>query len=260
MPPLATSPGPAPTDRIRVVAATRHEHFEAVSRLQEEIWGSGAVAAPSTLVQVLGRAGGVVLLALAQGSPIGFVYGFVGRNHQGVLYHRSHAAGVLPQFRGRGVARRLKLAQRRAALAQGLDRMVWTFDPAQVGNAYFNLHRLGATARAFKADYYGQRPDALNHGLPTDRLVAEWFLAEGAQRQLAALRRAPQARLTVPAGLPQRDEDPPEVARGPQRRLRSGLEQSLALGLAAVDFDRPSRTYLWARLPMSFPEPAEPVD
>jgi predicted GNAT superfamily acetyltransferase len=69
------------------------------------------------------------------------------------------------------------MAQRELALESGVDLIAWAFDPLQAGNARFNLVKLGATARRYVDDMYGPRTDALNLGVPTDRLIAEWDLS-----------------------------------------------------------------------------------
>ena len=56
----------------------------------------------------------------------------------------------------------------------GLESVVWAFDPLQASNAFFNLGVLGATCAVYEVDLYGSRSDALNAGLATDRLLAEW--------------------------------------------------------------------------------------
>ncbi|MHB8324461.1 MAG: hypothetical protein ACYDEA_10500 [Candidatus Dormibacteria bacterium] len=245
------SPGAA--YRIRLV----HEidDLEAISALQASIWGTLEVAAPASLLKAMASAGGITLLAEAAQRPVGFAYGFTGRTPAGVLYHRSHVAGVVADMRDSGVGRGLKLAQRRQSLQQGLSRMVWTFDPCQGRNAHFNIHRLGATARAFHRDYYGRRKDAVNAHGPTDRLVVEWFLEEEPMRVLAALRHHPVATVRIPDGLPGTAETPGGAAA--QQSLREDLERAFARGLSAVDYDGETRTYSFAELPPTFPAPAE---
>ncbi|MGH7704949.1 MAG: GNAT family N-acetyltransferase [Candidatus Dormibacteria bacterium] len=234
------------------------DEIEAVHVLQAVVWNSERLATPSTLLQVISEAGGVVLLALVEDRPVGFAYGLLGRTPKGVLYLRSHAAGVLPEHRNSGIGRALKLAQRRAALAAGLDRIVWTFDPSQVGNAHFNLRRLGASARVFRHDYYGQRQDALSHGLPTDRLLVEWFLGAREASQLERLRRRTNlVTVTVPLGLPAPPDADRGTASGLQAQLRSELAAALSRGLAVIDFDAGSRSYRLAELPSWFAEAAE---
>ncbi|HVA20694.1 MAG TPA: GNAT family N-acetyltransferase [Candidatus Micrarchaeia archaeon] len=225
----------------------------AVSRLQAQIWQSPEMAAPSSLLRAMADSGGIVLLATVAGEPVGFCFGFTGRSRDGHSYHRSHAAGLLPPAQGQGLGRRLKLAQRRAALAIGLTRMVWTFDPVQTRNAHFNLHRLGAIARGYHADYYGARVDAFNGGLPSDRLVAEWFLAGPERRVVEGLRRRPGRGAPAAAvpmdlrGLAARD---PGAARGAHLGLRRALRRGLADGLVLVDFDAGSNRYRFAAAPI----------
>ncbi|MFZ0995956.1 MAG: hypothetical protein WAO09_08285 [Candidatus Dormiibacterota bacterium] len=246
------------TSEYEVILARELDELEAVSDLQAEIWGSRSVAAPSTILRAISVAGGVVLLARAGERPVGFAYGFTGRTRDGAVYHRSHAAGVLSEFRNSGIGSALKLAQGQEVLASGLDRVVWTFDPTQLGNAYFNLRHLGATARAFQRDFYGVRDHALSHGLPTDRLFVEWFLGSREQSELGRLRkRQPAASVTVPPGLPA----PPGadlVAVLPlQDELRGQLEAAFSQGLQVIDFDPESRRYLLSELPSWFPSAAE---
>ena len=68
----------------------------------------------------------------------------------------------------------MKEIQRDHARSIGVDVIAWAFDPLQAGNAHFNLRRLGATASRYLENMYGRRADALNRGVPTDRLIAEW--------------------------------------------------------------------------------------
>ncbi len=223
-----------------------------VSQLQQEIWGPTSRPVPPTMLRALGEAGGIVLLGELRGEPVGFAFGFTGRARDGSAYHRSHAAGLLARARGRGLGFALKQAQRREALRLGLERMVWTFDPALAANAHFNLRRLGALARGFQRDYYGARVDALNRQGPSDRLIAEWWLSPGLERRLREVRRGPGTWVWLPA--------PAELLRPSQRgrqRLRQQLESGFSQGLGIVDFDRERSAYRFAELPPETPAPAE---
>ena len=62
-------------------------------------------------------------------------------------------------------------------MRRGYDLIEWTFDPLEIKNAYFNIERLGAIARRYIVDQYGASSSPLQGGLPTDRLIAEWWLA-----------------------------------------------------------------------------------
>ncbi|HVH31151.1 MAG TPA: GNAT family N-acetyltransferase, partial [bacterium] len=74
-------------------------------------------------------------------------------------------------------------------------------DPLQSLNAAFNLRKLGATAHRYYMDYYGEMPDEINRGMPSDRLEVDWQLRD--PRVDAALTKtaAPRAWPTVPAAL-----------------------------------------------------------
>ncbi len=224
-----------------------------MASLQAEIWGTQEVAAPSSLLKAMSAAGGIVLLASARGAPVGFAYGFTGRSRDGRLYHRSHAAGVLPQARDSGIGRALKLGQRRRATAQGLDLMVWTFDPGQGRNAHFNLNRLGAIGRRFHRNYYGSRSDLLNKGRPSDRMVVEWHFDEARSRALALPRADAQLLVEVPPAL--LDPRAPRMITPAYGALRRGLEAAFRQGAVAVDFK--AQGYWFASLPEGFPPPVE---
>jgi predicted GNAT superfamily acetyltransferase len=70
----------------------------------------------------------------------------------------------------------LKWRQRELVLQQGIDRVIWTYDPLEAPNARLNLAHLGGRVSTYKRDYYGPMEDALNRGLPSDRFVVEWQL------------------------------------------------------------------------------------
>src|SRR5262249_9654440 len=98
------------------------------------------------------------------------VFGVTGIR-DGVLAHWSHMLGVREAARNAGVGRMLKEYQRRALAPLGIARIYWTFDPLQAKNAYFNIHRLGATVREYGPGMYGDTGSPLHLGLPTDRLI-----------------------------------------------------------------------------------------
>lgn len=94
-----------------------------------------------------------------------------------VLKACSHMAGVLPEWQGRGVGLRLKLVQRELVLQQGLtDRITWTYDPLYLPNGVFNIHRLAGVCNTYMRNVYGDMPDALNRGVPSDRCQVDWYL------------------------------------------------------------------------------------
>ena len=144
--------------------------------LQKAVWGMHdvEVSSPHTLRAIV-HAGGCVMAAEDGGQLVGFCFGMAAWRW-GELWLWSHMAGVRPEYQGRGIGFRLKLAQRDWALAHGYRQMAWTFDPMQSGNANFNFNRLGVTARIYSVNHYGDMQDGINAGLASDRLEAQWQL------------------------------------------------------------------------------------
>jgi predicted GNAT superfamily acetyltransferase len=130
----------------------------------------------------------------------------------GEAYLHSHMLAVQPEYRNAGIGRKLKLAQREEAIARGIQRMEWTFDPLEIKNAYLNITRLGAVVHSYTPNFYGVFSSRLQAGLPTDRLHAEWWM--DSPRVQATLNEAARA-------LPEIEETITFLARyGSGSRLR----------------------------------------
>lgn len=150
--------------------------FERMMELQQQVWGYAPIdVVPSHMFVVAAESGGQVLGAFLGENLVGFTLAYAGEK-KGKPYLHSHFAAVLPQYRDAGIGRQLKIAQRELALARGIDRIEWTFDPLQARNAYFNICRLGAICRRYLPDLYGTTSSPLHNRLPTDRLLMEWHL------------------------------------------------------------------------------------
>jgi predicted GNAT superfamily acetyltransferase len=154
---------------------------------------------------------------------------------------------VLPEYRNAGLGRRLKLAQREDALQRGFDLMEWTFDPLEIKNAHLNIVRLGAIARRYMPDFYGPSTSPLQGGLPTDRLVAEWWLRSARVRrtlgEMPAEPRAnaqPMVQVTVSRQVTDWKQNPDQrkLAESLQTRNRIALESAFARGLAITGYER----------------------
>ncbi len=150
--------------------------YHACEEVQLAVWGGGErEIVPYDIMRAIVHAGGTVLGAWDGDAPVGMALSIVGWGDVGA-YHHSHLLAVLPAYRAAGVGMRLKLAQRVFVLAQGLDRMTWTFDPLESANAHLNIAKLGGTSDTYLPDFYGAMPEALNAGLPSDRLLVAWHL------------------------------------------------------------------------------------
>jgi len=152
------------------------EEMRACVGLQRDVWGfADEDLVPLRLFVVAEKVGGQVIGAFDGERMIGFTMSVPG-HRAGRLYLHSHMLAVLPEYQNRGMGRRLKLFQREDALSKGIDWIEWTFDPLEIKNAFLNIERLGAIVRRYNINQYGITSSPLQGGLPTDRLVAEWWL------------------------------------------------------------------------------------
>lgn len=151
----------------------------AASTLFAEVWGTGGDDSqlPPELFRAITHAGNYAAGAYAHGTLVGAVMGFLGRDDEGTYLH-SHILGVSPQHRGGNIGFALKCDQRAWALAAGIDKITWTFDPLVRRNAHFNLQKLGAHATAYFESFYGTMRDGINAGDESDRLLAVWHLSD----------------------------------------------------------------------------------
>jgi predicted GNAT superfamily acetyltransferase len=156
-----------------------------VEDLQKEVWTlDDRDITPVTQLIAARHAGGVLIGARDGGTLVAFVYGFVGLE-EGRTTHHSHMLAVKPAYRNSDVGYKLKVAQRERVLAQGIQRITWTFDPLQSLNAYFNFCKLGVVSDTYKIDFYGPATSSVLHRLGTDRLWVTWLLeSDRVQRRL----------------------------------------------------------------------------
>jgi predicted GNAT superfamily acetyltransferase len=222
--------------------------FESCVAVQLAVWGySDGDLIPKRVFIVAERIGGQVLGAYDGNKLVGFAMAFPGYR-DGKPYLHSHMLAVLPEYRNVGLGRRLKLAQRDDALARGIDRMEWTFDPLEIKNAHLNIARLGAIARRYMRNIYGPSTSPLQGGLPTDRLVVEWWLRSERVRRALGEETAEQAtaadevveRIDVPCIIHDWKRDPQRrtLAESLQTRNRLILESAFARGLAVTGYER----------------------
>jgi predicted GNAT superfamily acetyltransferase len=152
--------------------------MQEVESLQQEVWACDERDIVPLTILVATRELGAILIGAFDGqSLIGFAYSFVGCE-DGRIVHHSHMLAVRPRYRNVNLGYKLKLAQRDRALAQGITRMTWTFDPLQSLNAHFNFAKLGVVADAYKINFYGEATSSFLHqiGNGTDRLWVTWPL------------------------------------------------------------------------------------
>lgn len=250
--------------QFAVRAITDLSGFQRCVDIQGEVWGyEDNDIVPRRMFLLAQKIGGQVIGAFEESVDEGQMVGFamaLPAYREGQVYLHSHMLAVLPEYRNAGLGCRLKLAQREDAIARGIERMEWTFDPLEIKNAYLNLHKLGAISRRYQADFYGPSSSPLQGGLPTDRLYAEWWLRS--PRVEAALAGEPilvaaSESVLVPQGIAEwkRSAEDRGKAATVQADNRARLEEAFGRNLAAIGYERDTQgngRFLLGELPVGY--------
>lgn len=203
--------------------------YRAVERLQKEIWSVEDREILPAIHMIAATAVGAILVgAFDDDELIGFVYGFPGFEGSKRIIH-SDMLAVRNDYRDHGLGRELKLAQRERALAHGIDRITWTFDPLRAKNAYLNFAQLGVVADRYLRDFYGETTSPL-HSLGTDRLWVTWHL-NGAPASVAGK----TLHIEIPNDI---SALPPAEALKWRDKTRREFEEAFARGYVATGFER----------------------
>jgi predicted GNAT superfamily acetyltransferase len=151
--------------------------------IQRAVWGySDLMVFPYTILISAKHNGGVLLGAYVNDELAGFLFGYLSMA-AAKLYLFSQRMGVLPEYQSMGLGYRLKIAQREQMLRQGIDTVVWTYDPLEGKNATLNIEKLGGIVRYYARDIYGFVQNPLQTGLATDRFLLEWHLMSDRVRE-----------------------------------------------------------------------------
>ena len=232
------------TDQITIRKCDGMDELNACVALQKEVWNFDDVdLVPLRMFVVSQKIGGQIIGAFDGGELVGFAFSIPG-SRSGHSYLHSHMLAVRASFRNHGLGRRLKLAQRDDAITRGVDLLEWTFDPLEIKNAHLNLSRLGAIARRYSVNHYGHSSSPLQGGLPTDRLVAEWWLRSKRVVNLLDKKQPPQfqveKRIEVPAQVYAWKAAPAdrEKAAQVQKRNREQFLPAFSQGLVALGYER----------------------
>jgi len=151
--------------------------------IQRATWGySDLMVFPYTILISAQHNGGVLLGAYVNDELVGFVFGYLGMA-KAKLYLFSQRMGVLPEYQNMGLGYRMKIAQREQMLRQGIDIIVWTYDPLEGKNSTLNIEKLGGIVRYYARDIFGFVQNPLQTGLATDRFLLEWHLMSDRVRE-----------------------------------------------------------------------------
>jgi predicted GNAT superfamily acetyltransferase len=266
------SAGNGPAHRnVTIRRAETIADYRACQDAQRLSWGiseDGYLIPVATMVGANLHGGMVLGAFLADGRAVAMSFGFLGRVENRVCLY-SQLTGVVPEYQSHGLGYAIKLVQRSLAEAEGLRLIAWAFDPLQAGNAHFNIHRLGARACRYVDNMYGERTDALNAGVPTDRLIAEWEIGpdraparaslpdasallscpplistrgsdEGMilPRAVEATPDAPRLLLEIPVQIADLRKNRPEVAEEWRKAVHNAFHAGFAAGYQVVGFVR----------------------
>ena len=220
------------------------DELRACVALQKEIWNfTDAELVPLRMFVVADKVGGQVMGAFHGNEMVGFALSVPG-TRSGHVYLHSHMLAVRKDHRNGGLGRRLKLLQREDALSRGIALIEWTFDPLEIKNAYLNIEKLGAIARRYNINQYGLTSSPLQGGLPSDRLIAEWWLKSKRVETLLATGRNPsfhqQTAIEVPAQIYEwkAATETRSKAQQVQERNREEFLRAFDSGLAVVGYER----------------------
>jgi len=218
--------------------------FAACLEMQRQVWQFADIdITPLRSFVINRRAGGFTFGAFDPNRRLlGFGHALPAFDGQKRLYYYSQMLAVDGSLQNSGIGVKLKLAQRDLALERGIPLIKWTFDPLQSRNAYLNLVKLGAVARTYYVNYYGNTSTStLHRGLDSDRLFVEWWVAsEHVANALAGQPRTdpPLAALEVPPEIQEvKSRDLAEAQRW-QSEIRSAFQHHLAEGLYCAGFER----------------------
>jgi predicted GNAT superfamily acetyltransferase len=220
------------------------DEMSACVTLQKEVWNfADAELVPLRVFVVAEKIGGQVIGGFDGGEMVAFALSLPG-SRGGRSYLHSQMLAVRSEYRNAGLGRKIKLFQREDALERGFELIEWTFDPLEIKNAYLNIERLGAIARRYHVNQYGITSSPLQGSLPSDRLVAEWWLksnrVEILLREEQKLAFETLKTISVPAAIYGWKAAPAtrERAQEVQDCNRRDFLQAFSDGLAVLGYER----------------------
>jgi predicted GNAT superfamily acetyltransferase len=232
------------SDSIAIRKCHQLDEMRACVALQQEVWNfSDADLIPLRMFVVAEKVGGQVIGAFAGSEMVGFALSIPGARG-GHLYLHSHMLAVRKQHQNAGLGRRIKLFQREDAIARGFELIEWTFDPLEIKNAYLNIEKLGAIARRYSANQYGITSSPLQGGLPTDRLVAEWWLKSKRVEMLQQEGKRPRVETVTVISVPSQiyDWKASPATRDQAKEVQDGNREQFVKafgdGLAVLGYER----------------------
>jgi predicted GNAT superfamily acetyltransferase len=207
--------------------------FQRCIELQREAWGSADIdLMPARYFVTQSHTGGLVLGAFDGDRLIAFVNAAPALR-DGIVHWRSNMLAVSRAYWNSGIGADLKLAQRDHARQRGIPLIEWTFDPLESKNAHLNIRKLGAVIRRYYPNLYGATTSALQVGLESDRVIAEWWIDMPRVKVGNDVRR-----VFIPADIQALKKQSLNSAKDVQLRVREQFQKNFAEDYFVADFQR----------------------
>lgn len=158
---------------IAIRPPQRAELREGAELLARALGFAPADAIPAWLMAVTDGCGGITLVAVRGSGVVGVSHAFPDVSGDGAGLYACGLA-VHPDHRGHGLARALKLEQRRRARRAGYRRIRWTADPRNGPALHLYLSGLGARLVAYHAGLH----TGLRAAGPADDVEIRWSLCD----------------------------------------------------------------------------------
>lgn len=192
---------------IRVLSGVEEQNL--ARQIFDEVWPTDeGTQITANLLQAMAHNGTYVSGVFVEGEIVGAAFAFPGVDEHRRLHLHSHMAAVKENFRDRSIGSTLKWHQRAWALERGYEVITWTFDPLVKRNARLNLVKLGVQVFEYFPNFYGELPDALNAGDPTDRVIARWDLLSESTLAAARYRNLEKLSDGIPVALSSAEGEP----------------------------------------------------
>ncbi len=193
------------------------------------------------------HAGGFTLGAFDGEQLVGFVLSVVSFIRNEKMFY-SHMTAIDQAYQNYGIGSRLKWAQRRRAIEEGVRYIKWTFQPVQARNAFFNLEKLGATVTEYQPNFYGtdyaaDDDDSLKSGIDSDRLFAQWELTSERVTKLSngepdMLTGNVVRKIRIPNNWNELIKSDRSQAIAEQNRVKEEFSEAIAGGLVCRGFEK----------------------
>ncbi len=179
---------------------TSYDDYHQTREIQMATWNiDDTETIPPLTLHALQHNGATLLGAYDGERLVGFILGTLGAIQAPNRVDQIAAArlklfsvimGILPEYQNRGIGTQLKLAQREAALREGLRLVTWTYDPLESRNGRLNIGKLGAVCNKYYREYHGPMAGR-NAGLASDRFEVEWWVTSNRVEGRVAQQRRP---------------------------------------------------------------------